>query len=106
MQDSLKSMTDEQLQMIVDMGESRILKIEKDALMMMEQELVWTPELESDVLSYWNSLNNHWKKKTLPKCTCADHEGGFMAKEQYNGYFYEGEPCSLEWYKKFKEEKK
>jgi hypothetical protein len=25
-----------------------------------------------------------------------------MAKEAYNPYFYNGEPCSLEWYKKWK----
>ena len=90
--------------------EARILKISKDDLRMMEQSLMWSTELESDVLSYWNSLNDHWKKKTLPKCTCADHEGGFMAKEAYNGYFYKGNPCSIDWYNewknKLKEEKK
>ena len=32
---TLSDMTDEQLEMIVNLGESRILKIEKDALMMM-----------------------------------------------------------------------
>lgn len=29
-----------------------------------------------------------------------------MAKKEYNGYFYDGEPCSLEYYKKFKEGQK
>ena len=82
--------------------EARILKIEKENLMMMEQQLMWTPDLEKDVVSYWKTLNGYWKNKKIPKCTCADFEGGFMAKEQYNGYYYEGEPCSLEYYKLFK----
>lgn len=82
--------------------EARILKISKDDLRMEEQELLWSTELESDVLSYWNSLNDHWKKKTLPKCSCADQEKGFMAKEQFNGYFFNGEPCSIEYYNKWK----
>ncbi len=85
--------------------EARILKIEKDALMMGEQQLMWSPELEKDVVSFWRTLNGYWKKKTMPKCTCADYEWGFMAKEQYNGYYYDGEPCSMELYKKWKEKK-
>ncbi len=85
--------------------EARILKIEKDALMMGEQQLMWSPELEKDVVSFWRTLNGYWKKKTMPKCTCADYESGFMAKEQYNGYYYDGEPCSMELYKKWKEKK-
>lgn len=43
-----------------------------------------------------------YSAQTMPKCTCADYEGGFMAKEAYNGYYYEGEPCSMEYYKKWK----
>ncbi len=84
------------------LSEARILKIEKDALMMGEQKLLWTDELEEDVVSFWRTLNGHWKAKTLPKCSCADQENGFMAKEAYNGYYYDGEPCSLEYYKKWK----
>ena len=87
-----------------DLTEARILKIEKDTLMMMEQQLLWTPDLEKDVVEYWKTLNGYWKNKKLPKCTCADFEGGFMAKEQYNGYYYEGEPCSLKYYNKCKKE--
>ena len=98
--------TDEQLEMIVNMQEARILKIEKDALMMGEQQLMWTPDLEQDVVSFWRTLNGYWKKQTMPKCTCADYESGFMAKEAYNGYYYNGEPCSLEYYKRWKESKK
>jgi hypothetical protein len=82
--------------------EARILKIEKDALMMGEQKLMWTPDLEKDVVDFWRTLNGYWKKQTMPRCTCADYEGGFMAKEAYNGYFYDGEPCSMEYYRKWK----
>lgn len=85
--------------------EARILKIEKDTLMMGEQQLMWTPDLEKDVVDFWRTLNGYWKKQTMPKCTCADYEGGFMAKEAYNGYFYNDEPCSLEYYKRWKEKK-
>lgn len=84
--------------------EARILKISKDDMRMSEQQLLWTPDLEKDVVSYWRTLNGYWKKKTLPKCTCVDFEGGFMAKEAYNPYFYNGEPCSLEYYQKCKAE--
>ena len=90
------------MDVIHQLSEARILKIEKENLMMMEQQLMWTPDLEKDVVSYWKTLNGYWKKQTMPKCTCADYAGGFMAKEQYNGYFYEGEPCSLEYYRQWK----
>lgn len=80
------------------LAEARILKISKDDLRMTEQQLMWTPELEVEVKTFWGSLNRHWSNKTLPPCTCADREGGFMAKETYNPYFYDGEPCSLKWY--------
>lgn len=78
--------------------EARILYISKDDLRMEEKQLLWSDELEKEVLEYWNTLNAHWEKKTLPSCTCADHSGGFMAKEKFNPFFYNGEPCSLEWY--------
>lgn len=79
--------------------EARILKISKDDLRMTEQQLMWSLELESDVAKYWGILNGHWEGKTLPKCTCADHDGGFLAREAYNPYFFEGEPCSIAWAK-------
>lgn len=90
-----------------DLTEARILKIEKDTLMMMEQQLMWSEELEQDVLKYWTTLNKYWKDKKLPPCTCADHESGFMASEKYNPFYFEGEPCSLKYYQawKKKEEK-
>jgi hypothetical protein len=87
------------------LSEARILKIEKDTLMMGEQQLMWTPDLEKDVVDFWRTLNGYWKKQTMPKCTCADYESGFMAKEQYNGYYYDGEPCSMKLYAKWKERK-
>lgn len=72
---------------------------------MAEDQLLWSPELEKEVVEYWQTLNGYWSKKTLPKCTCADFEGGFMAKEKWNPYFYHDEPCSIEWYEKWKKEK-
>ena len=90
--------------MIKDISEARILKIEKDTLMMDEQQLMWSPELEKEVVGYWRTLNGYWKAQKLPKCTCADFEGGFMAREGYNPYYFEGEPCSMKWFAKCKAE--
>lgn len=81
-------------------SEARILKISKDDLTMDEQQIIYTPVLEKQVLDYWLELNQWWAEKKFPPCTCADYENGFMAREKYNPYFYKGEPCSLEWYKK------
>ena len=86
--------------------ESRILKISKDDLRMEEQELVWTPDLDKDVVGYWSTLNGYWRDKKLPRCTCADYEGGFMAKEKFNPFFYQDEPCSIAWYELQKKEGK
>lgn len=78
--------------------EARILKISKDDLRMSEEQLIWSPELEKEVVAYWSTLNGYWKAEKLPKCTCDKYEGGFLAKPQYNPYFYNGEPCSIDWY--------
>lgn len=83
--------------------EARILKISKDDLRMDESQLFWSAQLEKEVVDYWTSLNAHWSASTLPRCTCADRENGFMAKEAFNPYFYDGEPCSLAWYKLWKD---
>lgn len=80
-----------------DLTESRILRISKDDLRMEEQQLMWSPQLEKEVIGYWSTLNGYWKNRKLPRCTCADYEGGFLAKEAYNPFFYLGEPCSLAW---------
>ena len=72
-------------------------------LMMSEQQLLWTPALEKAVVEYWRTLNGYWNNKKLPSCTCANHENGFMAGPKYNPYYYNGEPCSLEYLKKFPE---
>ena len=77
--------------------EARILKISKDDLCMDETQLMWSSGLEKEVVQYWSTLNGYWKAKQVPKCTCADFEGGFMAREAYNPFFYDGEPCSLKW---------
>jgi hypothetical protein len=90
--------------------EARILNISKDDLRMSEVQLMWSPQLEKKVYSYWSTLNGYWKNKQMPKCTCADYEInkktglGFMADERYNPYYYEGEPCSLAWLKKTEKE--
>lgn len=87
-------------------SEARILLISKDDLRQKEQQLMWSPELESEVFNYWTGLNTYWKNKKLPPCTCADQEGGFMAKPNFNPYFYKGKPCSLEWLKEWRAEMK
>jgi hypothetical protein len=85
-----------------NLTDGRILLISKDDLRMKEQEVRWTPELAKAVHGYWSTLNGYWKKQTIPSCTCADFEGGFLAKKQYNDYYYNGEPCSLEWHEMMK----
>ena len=108
----LTSMTDEQLNMIVELSEARIVKIEKDALMMAEEQLLWTPELEKKVVEYWTTLNGYWREKKIPACTCHLFEinertgKGFMADPKYNPYFYNNEPCSLDYLIKMKKEGK
>lgn len=87
-----------------DLTEARILIISKDDLRLAELQLMWSDELEKEVLDYWKSINTYWKNKIMPPCTCADHEGGFMAKEAWNGYYYNGQPCSMDWYSLQKEE--
>ena len=89
--------------------EARILSISKDDLRMDEKQLMWSPALEKRVVEYWTTLNGYWKVRTMPKCTCADYDGGFLAKRSakgkiYNDYFYDDEPCSLKWYEKCKAE--
>lgn len=89
--------------------EARILSISKDDLRMDEKQLLWSPKLEKEVYEYWSTLNGYWKKKTLPKCTCLDHDGGFMGRRSakgkiYNDFFWQDEPCSEVWFRKWKQE--
>lgn len=91
------------------LSEGRILTISKDDLRLDECQLIWSDELEQEVVSYWTTLNKYWTTKKLPPCTCLDHDGGFMGRRSkkgkvYNDYFYQGEPCSLEWVTKWKKE--
>lgn len=84
--------------------EARIMQISKDDLRLREQQLMWTPELEHDVVSYWRTLQAHWEKKVLPPCTCLQHDGGFMGKRSkagkcYNPYFHQETPCADTWIK-------
>lgn len=95
---------DENCQQVAALGEARILKISKDDLAMEEQQLIWGDTLHTEITLYWSNLNQYWKEykeyQTFPPCTCADQENGFMAKEKWNPYYYNGEPCSLKWYTK------
>lgn len=106
----LSDMSDEQLQMIANLDEARILSISKDDLRQHETQLMWSPDLEKRVVEYWTTLNGYWKAKTMPRCTCLEHDGGFLGKRSakgkiYNDFFYEDEPCSMKWYEKWKSEK-
>ena len=90
-------------------AEARILSISKDDLRMHEQQLLWSPQLEKEVVGYWRTLNGYWAKKTMPKCTCLDFDGGFMGKKSaknkfYNDFFYNDTPCSMEWFELCKKE--
>lgn len=82
--------------------EARVLKISKDDLRMDENQVLWDAQLENDVKLYWDTLNGFWNEKKLPVCSCHLHENGFMAKEQFNPYFFNGEPCSIELYQEWK----
>lgn len=93
-------------ELLHQLGEGRILKISKDDLRMSEQQLMWSPDVESRVKTYWGEQNQSWERykqsDSLPPCTCADYENGFMASDKYNPFFYQGEPCSVKWYEKHK----
>lgn len=96
---------------VTNLDEARILKISKDDLSTLEEQLMWNDGLEKTVYQYWATLNGYWKAQKLPKCTCAEIEPnqktgiGFMADPKYNPYYFQGEPCSLTWYRLFKEGK-
>lgn len=83
---------------VAKLTEARVMSISKDDLRLAEKQLIWSPVLEKEVVGYWRTLNGYWKRVKIPACTCHKYEGGFMAREQYNPYFYKGEPCSLKWY--------
>lgn len=82
---------------IKDLSVAILVKISKDDLRMSEQKLLWNEDLKEEVASYWKTLSKFWENKILPDCTCSEHEGGFLAKEAYNPYFFNNEPCSIEW---------
>lgn len=99
----LSEMNDEQLQMIVGLTESRVMNLSKDDLRMSEVQYLYSPELEKEVVTYWETLNKYWADKKLPPCTCHEQAGGFMANPKWNPYYYNDKPCSLEWFKKHPE---
>lgn len=91
-----------------ELAEARIMQIEKDTLRMREQQLFWSPELDKRVVGYWRTLQGYWQKKTLPRCTCADFDGGFMARRSkagkiYGNYLFNEIPCNAEWFSRFPE---
>ena len=104
-------MSNEQLESIASLNESRVVKLSKDDLRMEEEQLLWTAGLEKTVYEYWSTLNGYWAAKKIPACTCALIEPnqktgvGFLASEKYNPYYFQGEPCSLAFYKLWKEGK-
>lgn len=93
---------------LTSLTEARILSISKDDLRMEEKQLLWSEELSNEIEAYWAGLNQAWaaynRTGELPPCTCHEYENGFMAKEAWNPYWYAGEPCSVNWFNKFKEE--
>lgn len=91
------------IDLLANLSEARILKISKDDLRMSEQELLWTPELDKVIVEWWTHLNALYNARMWPRCTCSEREGGFMAREAYNPYFYANEPCSLKWAAKYPE---
>jgi len=95
--------------LVQNLSEARILSISKDDLRMDEKQLIWSPALEKEIYEYWATLNGYWNTQKIPKCTCLDHDGGFMGRRSakgkvYNDFFWEDEPCSLAWYAKCKAE--
>lgn len=94
-----------------DTKEGRTMAISKDDLRMQEKQLIWSDQLEKDIVDYWTTLNKYWEEKKMPPCTCLEHDGGFMGRRSakskvYNDFFWEDEPCSLKWYEKCKAEGK
>lgn len=92
-----------------DFIEARTLSISKDDLRMQEKALIWNDLIENDIKNYWKELNKWWTSKKLPPCTCDEYDGGFMGRRSkkgkvYNDFFYEDEPCSIDWYNKCKAE--
>jgi hypothetical protein len=85
-----------------NLSEARILKISKDDLRMDEQQLFWSDQLEQQVVKYWTELKQEWDSQVIPPCTCADHENGFMAREKFNPFYFNEQPCSMEWYEQWK----
>lgn len=99
----------------LDLTEARILKISKDDLRMKEEQLLWTPELENDVVSYWRKISAAWdhyqKTGELPPCECLKIDDGWFGRKTkagkvYNDYYYEDEPCSQKHFNKWLKETK
>lgn len=104
LRDFMASLRAQRKEYLANCTEARILSISKDDLRMDEKQLMWSPELESKVVDYWTTLNKYWEEKKMPPCTCLEHDGGFMGRRSakgkiYGDYFYNDEPCSLEWAK-------
>jgi hypothetical protein len=86
-----------------DVKEARLLHISKDDLRQAEDQIIWSPTWEKKVVDYWKTLEGYWQAKTIPACTCLDHDGGFMGMRSkkgkiYNPYYYDGLSCNSEWF--------
>jgi hypothetical protein len=76
----------------VELTEARILKISKDDLRMDENQILWSEELEQEVVNYWTTLNKYWTDKRMPPCSCADREGGSWRKRSSTPISLMGSP--------------
>ena len=91
-----------------ELKEARTLNIEKDTLRMIEVAYIYSEPIEKEVKDYWDKLNKAWDNYQLsgdlPPCTCGEQENGFMARDKWNPFFYEGQPCSKAWHDKWREQ--
>jgi len=92
--------------------DAMIYEFEKDNGRYRFQSIKWDNVLENDVKGFWRALNASWgaykEYGEIPDCTCHLIDNGWMAKRTklgkvYNDYFFNNEPCSLEWFARNKE---
>ena len=84
--------------LLKNLTEARILSISKDDLRLDEKQLLWTPQLEKEVYGYWATLNGYWKAMKMPKCTCLEHDGGFMGRRSSKGKVYNDYRRAIQWW--------
>lgn len=72
--------------------EGVIVRVSKDDLSLAEVHFELTPELEQMVTDEINTLNKHWREKTIPPCTCNNLYD--IMGTHYCNY---GDPTSEKW---------